>query len=53
MHWFWGQEALEVTMSEVIDMDIKLSLYVADGDLEETVNQRPRFSLMWERSEGQ
>lgn len=34
-------------MSGVIDMD------VADGDLEETVNQRPRFSLMWERSEGQ
>ena len=38
MHWFSDQEALEVIMSGVVDMDIKLILYVADGDIEMTVN---------------
>ena len=29
---------MEVIMSGVVDMDIKLILYVADGDIEMTVN---------------
>ena len=35
MHCFSGQEALEVVMSGVVDMDIKLILYVADGDTDD------------------
>ena len=35
MHCFSGQEALKVVMSGVVDMDIKLILYVADGDTDD------------------
>ena len=38
MRWFSDQEALEVIMCGVVDMDITLILYVADGGIEMTVN---------------
>ena len=44
MRWFSDQEALEVIMCGVVDMDIKLILYVADGGIEMTVNWLPRLS---------
>lgn len=35
-------------MSGIIHSDIKGTLYVGDGDQEETMNQVLRFSIMWE-----
>ena len=38
-------------MCGVIYMDVKSTLDVIDGDLEETMNHVRRFSITWERDQ--